>query len=40
MSAESEQLLNNSTILRKHLDFVTEAYFPPSSPSLESAFQG
>lgn len=28
-SAESEQLLNNSTILRKYLDFLTEAYFPP-----------
>jgi hypothetical protein len=40
MSAESEKLLNNSTILRKYLDFLTEAYFPPPLPLTKVSFSG
>lgn len=40
MSAESEKLLNNSTILRKHLYFLTEAYFLPPLPLSKVRFKG
>lgn len=40
MSAESEKFLNNSITLRKHLEFLSEAYFPPPLPLSKVRFEG